>query len=70
MVEICRGGVELALLNVRLVRESYARRAMPSESRLREKFRKIETLFADAGMTGKRLATETACLRLRSSVKT
>ena len=53
-----------------LFARAYARRAMSSESRLREKFRKIETLFADAGMTGKRLATETACLRLRSSVKT
>src|SRR5260370_19505991 len=38
---------------------------MSTESRLREKLRKIETLFAGAGTAGERLAAEAALGRVR-----
>jgi hypothetical protein len=38
---------------------------MIADSRLREKLRKIEALFADAGTEGERLAAEAALARIR-----
>jgi hypothetical protein len=39
---------------------------MPDESKLREKLRKIEALFAGAGTPGERLAAEAALARVRA----
>jgi hypothetical protein len=42
---------------------------MTIETRLREKLRKVEQLFAGAGTTGERLAAEAALERLRAKLK-
>jgi hypothetical protein len=49
-----------------LLARIYARRAMSTESQLREKLRKIEALFAGAGTSGERLAAEAALERVRA----
>ena len=49
-----------------LLARIYARRAISTESQLREKLRKIETLFAGAGTSGERLAAEAALERVRA----
>src|SRR5258706_12426100 len=41
---------------------------MSTESQLREKLRKIETLFAGAGTAGERLAAEAALERVREGL--
>ena len=38
---------------------------MSAEAKLREKLRKIEALFAGAGMAGEKLAAEAALARVR-----
>jgi hypothetical protein len=49
-----------------LLARIYARRAISTESQLREKLRKIEALFAGAGTSGERLAAEAALERVRA----
>ena len=42
---------------------------MSTQSRLREKLRKIEALFAGAGTAGERLAAEAALERMRAKLE-